>query len=280
MRQIHGVDRATSPAESFALLTILFRSLVACSHAAIFVGFPESFPTLLIASLLIWILLLRLLLSHLECIRFRPTRPSFLMANRSPRYLTPQAWPQLARLAAPSSTSSEVALPTAIGSVPGPTMAQRGCILVNYQRLACRFAADKIPTTRPKMPTQYFYNTVDDGRSARGTASFSNFAGPDNSSRCIAGVTAHGSNRLERRQPCGWLADLGPHDGGHLRGTRTETVKQKIIQRYNQAKGRKKPMVRSRVASKRRDSVPWYTNARGASRAAQHQRLKRAAMDG
>ena len=43
-------------ASSFALLTILFRSLVACSHAAIFVGFPESFPTLLIASLLIWIL--------------------------------------------------------------------------------------------------------------------------------------------------------------------------------------------------------------------------------
>ena len=44
---------AESPASSFALLTILFRSLVACSHAAIFVGFPESFPTLLIASLLI-----------------------------------------------------------------------------------------------------------------------------------------------------------------------------------------------------------------------------------
>jgi hypothetical protein len=40
-------------ASSFALLTILFRSLVACSHATIFVGFPESFPTLLIASLLI-----------------------------------------------------------------------------------------------------------------------------------------------------------------------------------------------------------------------------------
>jgi hypothetical protein len=39
-------------ASSFALLTI-FRSLVACSHAAIFVLFPESFPTLLIASLLI-----------------------------------------------------------------------------------------------------------------------------------------------------------------------------------------------------------------------------------
>ena len=44
---------AESPASSFALLTILIRSLVACSHAAIFVGFPESFPTLLIASLLI-----------------------------------------------------------------------------------------------------------------------------------------------------------------------------------------------------------------------------------
>ena len=44
---------AESPASSFALLTILFRSLVACSLAAIFVGFPESFPTLLIASLLI-----------------------------------------------------------------------------------------------------------------------------------------------------------------------------------------------------------------------------------
>ena len=40
---------------SFALLTILIWSLVACSHAAIFVGFPESFPTLLIASLLVWI---------------------------------------------------------------------------------------------------------------------------------------------------------------------------------------------------------------------------------
>jgi hypothetical protein len=44
---------AESPASSFALLTIPFRSLVACSHAAIFVGCPESFPTLLIASLLI-----------------------------------------------------------------------------------------------------------------------------------------------------------------------------------------------------------------------------------
>jgi hypothetical protein len=47
--------------------------------------------------------LLCLLLSHLECIRFRRTRRSFLMANCSPRYLTPQAWPQLARLAAPSA---------------------------------------------------------------------------------------------------------------------------------------------------------------------------------
>jgi hypothetical protein len=46
---------AESPAPSFALLMILFRSLVACSHAAIFVGIPESFPTLLIASLLVWI---------------------------------------------------------------------------------------------------------------------------------------------------------------------------------------------------------------------------------
>jgi hypothetical protein len=46
---------AESSASSFALLTILFRSLVACSHAAIFVGIPESFPTLLIASLLVWI---------------------------------------------------------------------------------------------------------------------------------------------------------------------------------------------------------------------------------
>ena len=48
-------------------------------------------------------LLLHFLLSHLEYIRFRPTRRSFLMANCSPRYLTPQAWPQLARLAAPSA---------------------------------------------------------------------------------------------------------------------------------------------------------------------------------
>ena len=47
-----GYPRPNS-AELPALLTILFRSLVACSHAAIFVGFPESFPTLLIASLLI-----------------------------------------------------------------------------------------------------------------------------------------------------------------------------------------------------------------------------------
>jgi hypothetical protein len=48
-------------------------------------------------------LLLHFPLSHLEYIRFRRTRRSFLMANCSPRYLTPQAWPQLARLAAPSA---------------------------------------------------------------------------------------------------------------------------------------------------------------------------------
>jgi hypothetical protein len=48
-----GYPRPNS-AESPAL-TILFRSLVACSHAAIFVLFPESFPTLPIASLLVWI---------------------------------------------------------------------------------------------------------------------------------------------------------------------------------------------------------------------------------
>ena len=36
-------------------------------------------------------LLLHFLPSHLEYIRFRPTRPSFLMANCSPRYLTPRA---------------------------------------------------------------------------------------------------------------------------------------------------------------------------------------------
>jgi hypothetical protein len=47
-----GYPRPNS-AESPALLTIPFRSLVACSHAAIFVLFPESFPTLPIASLLI-----------------------------------------------------------------------------------------------------------------------------------------------------------------------------------------------------------------------------------
>ena len=49
-----GYPRPNS-AESPALLTILFRSLVACSHAAIFVLFPESFPTLPVASLLVWI---------------------------------------------------------------------------------------------------------------------------------------------------------------------------------------------------------------------------------
>jgi hypothetical protein len=48
-------------------------------------------------------LLPHFLLSHLECIRFRSDSPSFLMANCSPRYLTPRAWPQLARLAAPSA---------------------------------------------------------------------------------------------------------------------------------------------------------------------------------
>ncbi len=49
-----GYPRPNS-AESPALLTILFRSLVACSHAAIFIGLSESFSTLLIASLLAWI---------------------------------------------------------------------------------------------------------------------------------------------------------------------------------------------------------------------------------
>ena len=42
MRQIHGVDRATSPPSrlraSFALLTIRFRSLVACSRSTILIG--------------------------------------------------------------------------------------------------------------------------------------------------------------------------------------------------------------------------------------------------
>jgi hypothetical protein len=47
--------------------------------------------------------LLRLLLSHLECIRFRPTRQVVSWRIGSPRYLTPRAWPQLARLAAPSA---------------------------------------------------------------------------------------------------------------------------------------------------------------------------------
>ena len=46
-------------------------------------------------------LLLHFLLSHLEYIRFRADSPIFLTANCSARYLTPQAWPQLARLAAP-----------------------------------------------------------------------------------------------------------------------------------------------------------------------------------
>ena len=46
-----GYPRPNS-AESPAF-TILFRSLVACSHAAIFIGLSESFSTLLIASLLI-----------------------------------------------------------------------------------------------------------------------------------------------------------------------------------------------------------------------------------
>jgi hypothetical protein len=67
-----GYPRPNS-AESPALLTILFRSLVACSHAAIFVLFPESFPTLLIASLGLDLFLLHFLLSYLENIRFRPT---------------------------------------------------------------------------------------------------------------------------------------------------------------------------------------------------------------
>ena len=70
-------------------------------------------------------LLLHFLLSHLEYIRFRPTRPSFLMANCSPRYLTPQAWPQLARLAAPSALLQRLPCQR-IRSVPRPTVAQNG----------------------------------------------------------------------------------------------------------------------------------------------------------
>ena len=46
---------AESFASCFALPTIRFRSLLACSDAAIFIGLSESFSTLLIASLLVWI---------------------------------------------------------------------------------------------------------------------------------------------------------------------------------------------------------------------------------
>ena len=55
VRQIHMADRATTPASPLRRPSPCTRILVACSDAAIFVGFPESFPTLLIASLLVWI---------------------------------------------------------------------------------------------------------------------------------------------------------------------------------------------------------------------------------
>jgi hypothetical protein len=73
--------------------------------------FSEIFPHVADREPLGLDLLLHFLLSHLKYIRFRPTRQVCLMANRRPRYLTPQAWPQLARLAAPSALLQTVALP-------------------------------------------------------------------------------------------------------------------------------------------------------------------------
>ena len=55
--------------------------------------------------------LLRLLRSHLECIRFRPTRQVVSWRIGSPRYLTPRAWPQLARLPHLPTLLQTVALP-------------------------------------------------------------------------------------------------------------------------------------------------------------------------
>jgi hypothetical protein len=42
-------------ASSFGFSMIRFQPLLACSHAAIFIGLSESFSTLLIASFLCWI---------------------------------------------------------------------------------------------------------------------------------------------------------------------------------------------------------------------------------
>jgi hypothetical protein len=73
---------AESSASSFALPTIPFRSLVTCSHAAIFVRFPESFSTLLIASLLAWIFCFVFFFHNLRVYLVSADSPSCFMANR------------------------------------------------------------------------------------------------------------------------------------------------------------------------------------------------------
>jgi hypothetical protein len=73
--------------------------------------------------------LLRLLRSHLECIRFRPTRQVVSWRIGSPRYLTPRAWPQLARLQHLPTLLQTVALPTPSGAFlgyPGANRRRRG----------------------------------------------------------------------------------------------------------------------------------------------------------
>ena len=105
VRQIHMADRATTPASPLRRPSPCIRSssdpggLLPRRHLRRLSG---VFPHVADREPLGLDLLLHFLLSHLEYIRFRPTR-QFSHGELHPRYLTPQAWPQLARLAAPSA---------------------------------------------------------------------------------------------------------------------------------------------------------------------------------